>query len=160
MESVNLTYLILMLMLLAKVLSNQMPTTRRNDNIFKSIAFAGVNSRTWKMIDMEYDSETGDYFYLSSIYPRYLSSEYGYNYANVISRVDEAGKFKWDRSYTYSIESICHRNTLQYSHTRQTLYYASHTYPASIVRVNSSNGDILSSHQVSPVSRKADWYNQ
>ena len=94
------------------------------------------------MIDMEYDPETGDYFYLSSIYPISLSSEYGYNYANVISRVDGTGKFIWDRSYTYSTECISHRNTLQYSHTRQILYYASHTYPASIVRVNSSNGDI------------------
>ena len=104
------------------------------------------------MHDMDYDSETGDYYYLSSIYTG--------NLAHVITRMNSTGQFIWDRSYAYSTECLSHRNTLQYSGVNQIVLYTAHTSLASIVKLDSSNGDIVSSHQVSLITRKQDWYHQ
>ena len=88
------------------------------------------------MHDIEFDSETGDYFYLGHVN---TSSDFHF-----ISRLNYTGEHKWGK--VFSNHSAY--NSLEYSPTYQTLYYLTDVSPLILMKVNSSNGEHIYSYQL------------
>ena len=94
--------------------------------------------------DIEFDSKTSDFFYMGTL---------GYYYeAYFILRVDNLGGVIWKKTYSTSTNYIYCTNTLQYSPTYRILYHLLSTSPVALVKVNSSNGEIIESYQITGYS--------
>ena len=92
---------------------------------------------------MEYDSETGDYFYLGFI------NRSSNDHVHYIWRIDYAGNLNWSKAYAGSgnyFYSVV--DTLQYSASNHELYYLLLINPHYVVRVNSSSGNYLGRYKI------------
>ena len=142
----SLLYFLLAALWFVKVLSNQWPEGTTN-NLLRSIKIDNSHSSTryFRLHDIEYDPETGDYFYLGYFY---LSINFHF-----ISRFNYTGEHRWGKVFTnYSAY-----NTLEYSPTYQTLYYLIDTRPLTLMKVNSSSGEHIFSYRL-PTSYNYDDY--
>ena len=138
MKSIWLSLLVTMLILLNAVLSYQWRQVTSKKAV-KSLKFITNNSASINFRGIEHDSETGDYFYLG-----FTLSPYGH----FVSRMDYFGNLVWGRLYNASNDFWPSNNTLQYSPRYQALYYTINTNPKHLIKVNSSNGDILNSFEI------------
>ena len=145
----KLTFYVLMLFLLKWVFMNQCPSGTTN-NILKSLKFEDAdpdpNNTYLRILDTEYDSDTDDYFYLGDI-----------NFSvddHFISRYSNIGDIVWGKIYSlYTIDG-----TLKYSPVNQMLLYAVVTDPLALIKIDSSNGDILGSYQLTGFTND-QWYH-
>ena len=124
------------------------------------MSFGVTNSSTWRLIDIEYDSQTTDFFYLGYINENdYDSSNSDEPVPHFISRMDHSGNLVWGKGYVTNYNYSSH-NTLQYSSSDQALYYVIHTDPISLVKANSSNGEILNTYHLhDDPYYHATWHN-
>ena len=146
----KLLYLIMVLIFVTGVMTDQWPA-ETNTNLVKLLTFTPININSTRLVlqNMEYDSETGDYFYGGF----FVISRYHHPY--FIWRMNFSGDMIWINAYfTRSYEYI-NRDTLQYSPTNQELYFIYRAFPQLMVRVNSSSGDLLGKYQISGSS----WYS-
>ena len=150
MRNMSLSFLMMVLIVLTGSLSNQWSIST-SSNIFKSLVFENTNSTNWRIQDIEYDANTGDFFYTSYIYQSDL---------HFVSRTDYIGNLVWYKAYSTDVSMFSNHHTLQYSATNQTLYYTLNSIPMALIKVNSSNGDVLNSYQVPGTPQTSGWSNR
>ena len=136
MESVGMTMIIVALIGIS--MGNQCPSGR-TENVLARLRFdsSGHNSSGFYLQDIEYDSETNDYFYLGE------TSD-----SHCISRLNSRGDIIWSKAYSGTSVD----DTLEYSPTNQTLHYLIRTDSVGLMKINSSDGTLLTSFQISDIS--------
>ena len=71
--------------------------------------------------------------------------------------MDFTGHLNWNKAIDDGSDYYSIHDTLQYSPTFHTLYYLLNTNPYIVVRLNSSTGDLLGTHQINGADVN-DWY--
>ena len=99
-----------------------------------------MNTTNFRLHDIEFDPETGDFFYLGHLYDTEES--------HFISRLDYKGDVIWGKKFNdYSVN-----NTLEYSPTYETLYYLIDANPTILTKIDSTDGANINLHQLESVT--------
>ena len=96
-----------------------------------------------KLYDMEYDLDTGDFFYLGEVFPSYY-----------VSRVNYLGNINWIKTFT-NIPAIY---SLMYSAINEQVYHTFYSNSFTLVRINSTDGTHIQAHQVTSSLSQNDFY--
>ena len=156
MQSIKLSCLVIVMIFVTEVLSNQCPS-ERNTNIIQTIALNNTNSEAFLFLNMEYDSETDQYFYMIK-----STSLYAY----VLSRMDSFGNSIWSKAYNLTIPHSYdnyspHYNTLQYSSKSQALYFVqSSDSTLNIVKISSIDGTFMRTYNITGSSHSSIHHSQ
>ena len=137
-----LIYLVVAAIWFSKVIANDWPNGTTT-NLLKSIAIdeSDANSSDFRLHDIEFDSNTGDFFYLG----HFVNDSTNFHF---ISSFSNTGVERWSK--VYASHSV--HNSLEYSLIHETLYYLTDTSPPILMRVNSPSGAHLNSYQLADSS--------